>query len=29
MESKVFSLQFVPSLIYSYLSAVAQGEKKV
>nr|CAG4636839.1 EOG090X02H3 [Ceriodaphnia reticulata]SVE72816.1 EOG090X02H3 [Ceriodaphnia reticulata] len=28
MESKVFSLQFVPSLIYSYLSAIAQGEKK-
>nr|SVE76886.1 EOG090X02H3 [Daphnia lumholtzi]SVE77482.1 EOG090X02H3 [Daphnia lumholtzi]SVE78112.1 EOG090X02H3 [Daphnia lumholtzi]SVE78740.1 EOG090X02H3 [Daphnia lumholtzi] len=28
MESKVFSLQFVPSLIYSYLSAIAQGERK-
>ncbi|XP_046444461.1 hyccin-like isoform X2 [Daphnia pulex] len=27
-ESKVFSLQFVPSLIYSYLSAIAQGERK-
>nr|SVE73435.1 EOG090X02H3 [Daphnia atkinsoni] len=28
MESKVFSLQFVPSLIYSYLSAIAQGDRK-
>ncbi|XP_032792324.1 hyccin isoform X1 [Daphnia magna] len=28
MESKVFSLQFVPSLIYSYLSTIAQGERK-
>nr|SVE76266.1 EOG090X02H3 [Daphnia longispina] len=28
LESKVFSLQFVPSLIYSYLSAIAQGERK-
>lgn len=29
VESKAFSLQFVPSLIYTYLSAIAQGEKKV
>lgn len=27
-ESKVFALQFVPSLIYSYLSAIAQGDRK-
>nr|CAG4647730.1 EOG090X02H3 [Moina brachiata]SVE92893.1 EOG090X02H3 [Moina brachiata] len=28
VDSKVFALQFVPSLIYSYLSAIAHGEKK-
>ena len=29
VESKVFVLQFVPSLVYSYLSAIAQGDRKV
>lgn len=29
IDPKVFTLQYVPSLIYSYLSAVAQGDKKV
>nr|CAG4637653.1 EOG090X02H3 [Chydorus sphaericus] len=28
VESKVFVLQFVPSLVYSYLSAIAQGDRK-
>nr|CAG4642361.1 EOG090X02H3 [Evadne anonyx] len=28
VESKVFSLQFIPSLMYAYLSGIAQGDKK-
>nr|CAG4641523.1 EOG090X02H3 [Eurycercus lamellatus] len=27
-DSKIFTLQFLPSLIYSYLSAIAQGDRK-
>lgn len=28
VESKVFSLQFIPSLMYAYMSGIAQGDKK-
>jgi len=28
VESKVFSLQFIPSLMYAYLSGIAQGDKQ-